>query len=40
MDELGNNEKLFDLIKKGEYHFPDKDWADISPEAKDLIKRL
>lgn len=40
MDADSNNEKLFNLIKTGEYTFPDKDWADISPEAKDLIKRL
>lgn len=38
MDE--NNDKLFEKIKGGAFTFPAKDWDDISPEAKDLIKGL
>nr|XP_012631538.1 MOB kinase activator 3C isoform X3 [Microcebus murinus] len=32
--------KLFESIQEGKYEFPDKDWAHISSEAKDLICRL
>ncbi|XP_005204810.1 MAP kinase-interacting serine/threonine-protein kinase 1 isoform X1 [Bos indicus] len=32
--------KLFESIQKGKYEFPDKDWAHISNEAKDLISKL
>uniref|UniRef100_A0A8C0KPB1 MAPK interacting serine/threonine kinase 1 n=1 Tax=Canis lupus dingo TaxID=286419 RepID=A0A8C0KPB1_CANLU len=32
--------KLFESIQEGKYEFPDKDWAHISPEAKDLISKL
>jgi len=37
MDE--NNENLFKLIRSGDYSFPDRDWDDISVEAKDLIRK-
>lgn len=30
---------LIELIKTGEYSFPEKDWSLISKEGKDLIKR-
>ncbi|XP_058298781.1 MAP kinase-interacting serine/threonine-protein kinase 1 [Hylobates moloch] len=32
--------KLFESIQEGKYEFPDKDWAHISSEAKDLISKL
>ncbi|XP_028902616.1 MAP kinase-interacting serine/threonine-protein kinase 1 isoform X2 [Ornithorhynchus anatinus] len=32
--------QLFESIQEGKYEFPDKDWAHISQEAKDLISRL
>ncbi|CAG9328240.1 unnamed protein product [Blepharisma stoltei] len=35
-----NNEKLFDMIKKGEYEFTSPYWDDISAMAKDLISHL
>ncbi|XP_064808568.1 MAP kinase-interacting serine/threonine-protein kinase 1 [Oncorhynchus masou masou] len=31
---------LFDNIQDGQYEFPEKDWAHISAQAKDLISRL
>ncbi|KAJ8276963.1 hypothetical protein GJAV_G00069860 [Gymnothorax javanicus] len=31
---------LFESIQAGKYEFPDKDWAHISDDAKDLISRL
>ncbi|XP_072366764.1 MAP kinase-interacting serine/threonine-protein kinase 1-like isoform X1 [Scyliorhinus torazame] len=31
---------LFESIQKGKYEFPEKDWAHISNEAKDLICKL
>ncbi|RXN17261.1 MAP kinase-interacting serine threonine- kinase 2-like protein [Labeo rohita] len=31
---------LFDSIQEGKYEFPEKDWAHISPAAKDLITKL
>uniref|UniRef100_A0A667XBK4 non-specific serine/threonine protein kinase n=1 Tax=Myripristis murdjan TaxID=586833 RepID=A0A667XBK4_9TELE len=31
---------LFESIQQGKYEFPDKDWAHISEEAKDLISKL
>ncbi|ETE67657.1 MAP kinase-interacting serine/threonine-protein kinase 2, partial [Ophiophagus hannah] len=31
---------LFESIQEGKYEFPDKDWAHISFEAKDLISKL
>merc|ERR1739838_517600 len=31
---------LFYNIQKGKFQFPDKDWENISPEAKDLISKL
>ncbi|XP_026139681.1 MAP kinase-interacting serine/threonine-protein kinase 2-like isoform X2 [Carassius auratus] len=31
---------LFESIQEGKYEFPEKDWAHISPAAKDLITRL
>jgi len=33
-------DSLFARIQKGEYDFPDEDWAHISPRAKDLIRHL
>nr|CAD7394918.1 unnamed protein product [Timema cristinae] len=33
-------ELLFSSIQDGCYDFPDRDWADISEEAKDLIRKL
>jgi len=33
-------DSLFARIQKGEYYFPDEDWAHISPRAKDLIRHL
>lgn len=33
-------DSLFARIQKGEYYFPDEDWAHISPNAKDLIRHL
>ncbi|XP_005398726.1 PREDICTED: MAP kinase-interacting serine/threonine-protein kinase 1 isoform X3 [Chinchilla lanigera] len=32
--------KLFESIQEGKYEFPDRDWAHISSEAKDLISKL
>ncbi|MCJ8740418.1 hypothetical protein PDJAM_G00058580 [Pangasius djambal] len=31
---------LFDSIQEGKYEFPEKDWAHVSAEAKDLVSRL
>ncbi|MEQ2292656.1 MAP kinase-interacting serine/threonine-protein kinase 1, partial [Ameca splendens] len=31
---------LFESIQEGKYEFPDKDWAHITKEAKDLISKL
>ncbi|KAI1891611.1 hypothetical protein AGOR_G00145570 [Albula goreensis] len=31
---------LFESIQEGKYEFPEKDWAHISPGAKDLISKL
>uniref|UniRef100_A0A3Q2GA78 non-specific serine/threonine protein kinase n=1 Tax=Cyprinodon variegatus TaxID=28743 RepID=A0A3Q2GA78_CYPVA len=31
---------LFESIQEGKYEFPDKDWAHITEEAKDLISKL
>uniref|UniRef100_A0A8C6TW76 non-specific serine/threonine protein kinase n=1 Tax=Neogobius melanostomus TaxID=47308 RepID=A0A8C6TW76_9GOBI len=31
---------LFESIQQGKYEFPDKDWAHITQEAKDLISKL
>ncbi|KAJ3598990.1 hypothetical protein NHX12_032953 [Muraenolepis orangiensis] len=31
---------LFESIQEGKYEFPDRDWARISEEAKDLISKL
>ncbi|XP_051990169.1 MAP kinase-interacting serine/threonine-protein kinase 2-like [Xyrauchen texanus] len=31
---------LFESIQEGKYEFPEKDWARISPAAKDLISKL
>lgn len=35
-----SNEMLYEKIKRGEYEFPEEDWKYISPEAKDLVKKL
>jgi len=35
-----SNEKLFDMIKTGNYEFPSPQWDPISDYAKDLIKKL
>ncbi len=32
--------KLFELIKAGDYEFDEVDWKDISEPAKDLIRRI
>ncbi|XP_017262368.1 MAP kinase-interacting serine/threonine-protein kinase 1 [Kryptolebias marmoratus] len=32
--------QLFESIQEGKYEFPDKDWAHITKEAKDLISKL
>ena len=32
--------KLFEIIKAGEYDFEEADWKDISDEAKDLIRKI
>ncbi len=32
--------KLFDIIKAGQYEFDEADWKDISAEAKDLIRHM
>lgn len=34
------NEKLFEMIKKGQFEFPSPQWDPISNQAKDLIKGL
>lgn len=31
---------LFESIQEGEYEFPEKDWAHVSSEAKDLVSKL
>lgn len=33
-------ELLFNSIQEGRYTFPEEEWADISSEAKDLIRQL
>jgi calcium/calmodulin-dependent protein kinase I len=38
--ECENDEDLFAKIKKGDYSFPDAEWAHISDIAKDLIVNL
>nr|XP_009933860.1 PREDICTED: MAP kinase-interacting serine/threonine-protein kinase 2-like [Opisthocomus hoazin] len=42
MGEMCNTcqKMIFKSIRKGKYEFPEKDWAHISPAAKDLISRL
>lgn len=35
-----NQNKLFDIIKAGQYEFDEADWKDISEEAKDLIRHM
>ena len=35
-----NNEKLFEMIKKGKVEFPSPEWNNISENAKDLILNL
>jgi calcium/calmodulin-dependent protein kinase I len=35
-----SNEMLYEKIKRGEYDFPEEDWKEISPSAKDLVKKL
>merc|ERR1712004_539476 len=37
---LDCQERLFSSIKEGRLVFPDQNWSAISPQAKDLIKRL
>ncbi len=32
--------KLFEIIKAGEYDFEEADWRDISEQAKDLIRKI
>jgi calcium/calmodulin-dependent protein kinase I len=36
----GNQQKLFDRIKKAEYTFEEEYWGNITNEAKDLIRGL
>lgn len=31
---------LFESIQEGKYEFPEKDWALVSAEAKDLVSKL
>lgn len=31
---------LFESIQEGKYEFPEKEWAHVSPSAKDLISKL
>ncbi|MEQ2205401.1 hypothetical protein XENOCAPTIV_026885 [Xenoophorus captivus] len=38
--ELTTPSFLFESIQEGKYEFPDKDWAHITKEAKDLISKL
>jgi len=35
-----DNAELFEMIKKADYDFPEDFWAEVSEEAKDLVKRL
>ena len=35
-----NDEEIFNKIKKKKFDFPDKEWKNISKEAKDLIKKM
>lgn len=35
-----DNEKMFELIKQGQYDFPSPFWDEISSSAKDLISKL
>lgn len=35
-----NNQKLFDMIKGGQYEFPSPYWDDVSDMAKDLIRNI
>ena len=35
-----NPKELFMAIVKGEYSFPDPFWANVSPEAKELVRNL
>ena len=35
-----SDSEMYSLIKKAEFKFHDDSWKDISPDAKDLIKRL
>ena len=35
-----NNQKLFDIIKKGEFEFPSPYWDDVSEAAKELVRKL
>lgn len=34
-----SSDRLFEMIKKAEFSFPTPDWDQVSPEAKDLIRR-
>jgi len=39
-DEMGNQKKLFKLIKKGQFEFHPDYWGSVSDDAKDLISRM
>ena len=39
-DSTGNDDELFEKIKKGEFTFPSEEWDDISDLAKDLVSKL
>ena len=39
MNDVGDAEVAFSDIKSGNFELPPEDWANISSEAKDLIKK-
>ena len=39
-EPTGDENKLFEVIKKGKFDFKNEFWKNISPEAKDLVVHL
>lgn len=35
-----NDELIIERVKEGNYTFPEKEWSQVTPEAKDLVRKL
>ena len=35
-----SDDAIIEKVKEGSYTFPDREWSNITPEAKDLIRKL